>query len=365
MAPRLRWFVFVPLAVGLLAVPTPPGAEACAVAPARNVVVEVASESAIIVWDAASRTQHFIRRAAFNATAPGDAKVQDFGFLVPTPTPPVLTEVDDKAFDELAKVTAPKTETQKRPSGGCAIGCAAAKTPGAAGKVEVLEEKHVAGYDARVLKATDADALAAWLKDHEYESRPALTRWLKPYVDRGWIVTAFKIARSSDTPAGFAIGSSAVRMSFTTDAPFFPYSEPDDMREAKTRRLLRVFFLGAKKMQGARGDAEWAGKIAWAGPLPADSAKALAPLLKIPDYPPSETTWLTEFEDDSSPRPGDRDVTFTVNPNQDPVARPTRIVYAARADNAGRAGFVIFAAGILGIYLIQRFRFAPKLSRGS
>jgi hypothetical protein len=153
-------------------------------------------------------------------------------------------------------------------------------------------------------------------------------------------------------------------MSFTTDAPFFPYSEPDDMRDAKTKRLLRVFFLGDKKVRGARGEAEWA-KIAWAGPLPAESAKALAPHLKIADYTPSENTWLTEFEDDSSPRTGDRDVMFSVNPNQEPVTRPNRIVYTSRLDNAGRAGFVIFAAGILGMYLLLRFRSSPKRRRES
>jgi len=358
----LRPLVPFSLVAALLAVPSP--VEACAAAPPRNVVVEVASESAIIVWDSAAKTQHFIRRAAFQATAAGDAKVEDFGFLVPTPSEPVLEEVADAAFDELAKVTAPKTETRKRPSGGgCGIGCGAAKSPDSAGKVEVLQEKHVAGYDAKVLKATDTQALEAWLKQHQYESRPALMRWLKPYVDKGWIITAFKIARDKDTSTGLAVGSTAVRMSFKTDTPFFPYSEPDDMKDAKTNRLLRVFFLGDQKMIGVRGDADWSAKIAWAGKLPAENAKVLAPLLKIPGYQPGENTWVTEFEDTSSPRPGDLDVTFKANPNQDPVERPTRIVYTARSDAGGRAGFGIFVAAIVGVYLFQRLRFAPRRQR--
>src|SRR5262249_38987208 len=155
MTLRVRVVVFALLAAFLLAVPAPPAADACAVAPMHDVVVEVASESAIIVWDAQSKTQHFIRRAAFNATAKEKVEVKDFGFLVPTPTQPTLEEADDKAFDELAKVTEPKTETRKRPTGGGGVGCgcAASKSPGdAAGKVEVLDAKHVAGYDATVLK---------------------------------------------------------------------------------------------------------------------------------------------------------------------------------------------------------------------
>jgi hypothetical protein len=260
-------------------------------------------------------------------------------------------------------VTAPRTESQKRPSGGCALGCGGMKMapPGAGHTVEVLEEKHVAGYDAKVLRATDAEALAAWLRDHNYESRPALARWLKPYVEKGWIVTAFKIARDPSTGAGSAIGTTAVRMSFTTNEPFFPYSEPDDMRDAKGHRLLRVFFLADRKMTGKLGAAEWPGQVVWAGRFPAESARTIGPLLKIPGYKVDENTWLTEFEDRSSPRKGEADVTFSVHPDQTPVTRPTRIVYTQRTDPAGKAGFAALALGIVGVYLALRF--APKRRR--
>ena len=346
------------LIVGVSAFAVPALSDACAPAWPRDVVVEIASESAIIAWDPSTKTQHFIRRAAFNATANSGVKVEDFGFLVPTPTQPILAEVNDKVFDELAKVTAPLTETVKGSGGGCAIGCGGmrAPSPGAAASVEVLEEKHVAGYDAKVLKATDTEVLAVWLKDHNYESRPALMRWLKPYVEKGWIVTAFKIARDPSTPASAAIGTSAVRMSFTTETPFFPYREPDDMRGAKSPRLLRVFFLGDKKMTGNLGSTEWPGKVVWAGKFHAEQAKAIAPLLKVPGFALDENTWLTEFEDPSSPRPGESDVTFVAHPDQTPVARPTRIMYTQRPDAAGKAGFAVFAVGIVAVYLIQRLR---------
>ena len=55
--------------LGALAAPLP--VDACAVAPPRDAVVEVASESAIIVWDERAKTEHFIRRATFAAAAPG------------------------------------------------------------------------------------------------------------------------------------------------------------------------------------------------------------------------------------------------------------------------------------------------------
>lgn len=110
------------LLAGLLALPAP--SDACGVAPPRDVVVEVASESAIIVWDEQTKTEHFIRRATFTAHAPGSTPVKDFGFLVPTPSAPALEEVDDSAFTELARVTEPRTEVRAPPSGGgCALGC--------------------------------------------------------------------------------------------------------------------------------------------------------------------------------------------------------------------------------------------------
>ena len=73
----------------LAAVPSP----ACAPAPMRGEYVEITNESALIIWDAESKTEHFIRRAAFQSTS------TDFGFLVPTPTQPELAEADDSVFD--------------------------------------------------------------------------------------------------------------------------------------------------------------------------------------------------------------------------------------------------------------------------
>ena len=156
-------------------------------------------------------------------------------------------------------------------------------------------------------------------------------------------------------------GTAAVRMTFKTDAPIFPYREPSDRHDAKTKRLLRVFVLSDLKMAGKLdGGAEWPGKAAWAGKLTAEQSKALAPLLKIPGYTPGEGSWLTEFEDPASPRPGQSDLTFAPAADQTPVERPTRIIYVARSDAGGRVGFAALALGVAGVYLVQRLRFARK-----
>jgi len=59
---------------------------ACCPAPPSGKPVVNADQTVIIIWDAATQTQHFIRKASFKSEA------DDFGFLVPTPSQPQLEE---------------------------------------------------------------------------------------------------------------------------------------------------------------------------------------------------------------------------------------------------------------------------------
>jgi hypothetical protein len=56
----------LPAALAALAAPRP--AAACATAPPQGTFAQIAEESAIVIWDDKSRTEHFIRRAAFHTT---------------------------------------------------------------------------------------------------------------------------------------------------------------------------------------------------------------------------------------------------------------------------------------------------------
>ena len=69
---------------------------ACAPAPHAGDEIAIVEESAVIVWDPAAKTEHFIRRATFRGK-----EGHDFGFLVPTPAAPTLSEVDDAIFEKL------------------------------------------------------------------------------------------------------------------------------------------------------------------------------------------------------------------------------------------------------------------------
>ncbi len=180
-------------------------------------------------------------------------------------------------------------------------------------EVRVLSAQRVAGYDAVVLEADNAAELNRWLDKRGYAFSPSLTEWLTPYVAAHWKITAFKIAKD----AGYReVGTSAVRMSFTTDRPFFPYREPADQREAKEAqagdRLLRVFFLSSSRMDGALGDnasGAWPGQTVWADRISEADRERFSSLVPS-DSRLAPNTWLSVFEDKSSPRPGTDEVYF-------------------------------------------------------
>src|SRR5262245_16962809 len=73
--------------------------EACAPAFRPGVQVRIASESALVLYDSTTKTEHFIRQGTF------DTKTPDFGFLVPTPTRPELGEADKALFTVLRLIT--------------------------------------------------------------------------------------------------------------------------------------------------------------------------------------------------------------------------------------------------------------------
>jgi hypothetical protein len=290
--------------------------------------VAIADEEAMIAFDPATGREDFIRRASFRT------KEQDFGFLVPTPTKPELGEVDDAVFERLAKQIEPRVIEKVRYVPELTATCmffsraaskSAAPTAIAAATVQVLDEQRVGGFDAAVLRSDDEGALAKWLADHGYDERPELAAWLAPYVAKRWIVTAFKIAKAKD-PSRVdlmvdpgAVATKAVRMTFTTDKPMFPYREPADQRAtsaALASRMLRVFVVTPGRAAGALGNGDaWPGRAVWAN----TPSEALLGSLGVKTAP---GVWLTAFEDRSSPRPGVDDLFFTPSKDTTPIEPP-------------------------------------------
>jgi hypothetical protein len=306
-------------------------AQACCPAPPPGKPVVNADQTVIMIWDADTKTQHFIRQASFKSDA------DDFGFLVPTPNQPKLDESGNEAFQFLQKLTEPEKKKVPRPSGGIGCGCYAAPVR-SLGKadlppVHVLEEKLVAGFNAVVLETNSTTALVNWLKEHGYAFSPAVEAWAKPYVESGWKITALKVAKDKDDKEK-SVAASALRVSFQTDRPLFPYREPDSKNSAEAlganRRLLRIYFLAEAKYQGElTKDVSWTGRVAWAGKLNPEDRRKTLELLKLSEKTRPADWWLTEFEDNWPYQVAPADVYFSRSPNQDAVKRPPIIEYVA------------------------------------
>lgn len=318
-------------------------ANACAPAPHRGEFVGIAEESALIVWEPATKTQHFIRRATF------DGEARDFGFLVPTPTVPALAPADDGVFDHLARKTEPPIvhRTQKSIDWTPLVAfpfVAYNKGEGvvtAAAPVEVLSTQKVAGYEAAILDATDATALSDWLAKNGYDTTPDLAEWLKHYVDQRWIISAFKIDKTADAVAR----TSAVRMTFTTERPFFPYREPASQQAFTGPRVLKVWFVGPERVAGTVGDQKWTGQMFWT-----DAVRDL----ELGGVKLASNARLTAFEDYASPRPGVADLFFDRDSDQKVVVPPPTVI--TETDTTWVPADALIAPILIGAFLIRRSR---------
>lgn len=363
----------------LLVLPPADPVRGCGMAFHPGERIGVASESAVIVWDEAAKTEHFIRRAQFRAAATS----ADFGFLVPTPSAPEVKEAPDSVFRTLEVATAPRVEYRTETiSGGLGCSGASSAAPKAAadaaylppaGAVNVLKQDRVGQFDYAVLKADDPKALRDWLDGHGYQARPELVAWLKAYTENKWVLTAFKIAgqphgvpgppkppAAPTAPAApGSLNPTAVRMSFKTDKPFYPYREPEDMRKTTDpgSRLLRVYFFADKRFAGTLGTAgDWPGRAVW-------SKSAAVPAIDEVKIDAGRAWRLTEFEDRSYPRPGTDEVYFSPAADQAEVERPpvvhTTYVVDAAKDRMTLLGLAAGAAlipltAIAGVYLLWR-----------
>lgn len=328
----------------------PPSPACCPVFRAGAHVVN-ADQTVIMLWDAASRTQHFIRKASFKTEA------DDFGFLIPTPEEPQLEESGDDAFPYLAKLTEPEVKASLRlPSLTCSHSLYEA--PSRSGEVHVRQEKEVAGFKAVVLETRSATALAQWLKDNGFAFSPAVQAWAKPYVEAGWKITALKVAKNKDDQAKTDVAAAALRLSFRTERPLFPYREPEAADSAQAlaakKRLLRIYFLAEAKYQGQHDKrTPWSGKVVWANKLSAEQRRKTLELLKLPANTGPAEWWLTEFEDNWPYQAAPGDVYFSRAARQDTVRRPVQ--YAAGSGGPIDVTLIACAGLVLLPPLLRRF----------
>ncbi len=262
-------------------------AVACCAVGAAGGRVRFLGQTNIVIWDQKRGIEHFIRDASF------ETKGKDLGFLAPTPSEPELSDVSPKAFELLLHL---EPVMKEKNSDGTETAVAAAAS------VQVVHEQDVSGYHAAVLRATDAKGLSEWLKKNGYPAPKFLDGWAKPYVDKGWYMTAFKVKGGEEAATG------PIRMTFKTSQAFNPYSVPSE-NEAENGQL-RIYYVSAGNEAPSIGGTEPWNKALWNADLPADRYGELASYLKLPgDAIPAHAS-VTTYDDHHFGRPGKDDLYF-------------------------------------------------------
>jgi hypothetical protein len=258
--------------------------------------VAFGDQTNIVIWNEQTHTEHFVRLATFVARGP------DFGFIAPSPNKPELASASKDAFKTLQRL-------EPAPKGFWGEELRAANV--GAGRVDVVQEVDVAGYHATTLLAKDAQALAVWMKANGYQSTPGVVAWTKPYIAKGWYLTAFKV----NNRAAQIASTGTIRMSFKTDRPFNPYFVPADNIAKDSQSVLKVYFVADGDYDAHIGDSQPWQPAQWRAPVPPATGDLLAKQLNLRAGSIPDGMQVEEFRDPQFPRPASDDIYFTRHTN--------------------------------------------------
>lgn len=148
--------------------------------PPRDHYVHETSQKAVIIQEEGVETM--VLQVSFR----GNAK--DFAWIVPTPSKPEIEESSDNLFSSLEELTTENYHILE--STPMELGLGSVKDTA---KVSVIETKRVGIFKIDVLAANDAEALAKWLSDHQYQFPEKQAYILENYIDNDWYFTAIKV----------------------------------------------------------------------------------------------------------------------------------------------------------------------------
>ena len=145
--------------------------------PPPDFYIRQSEQKAVIFYDGGVET------LIISVTFQGNAK--NFGWVVPTPARPEIGEAPDELFTSLRELTE-KYYGREAPM-------PLYREMGAGEGVEVLETKEIGIFEAKVLTADDAEALAKWLSENKYQFPKEGSYVLENYVKNKWYFVAVKV----------------------------------------------------------------------------------------------------------------------------------------------------------------------------
>lgn len=119
-----------------------------------------------------------------------EGPLQDFGWLIPVPSLPTVTQASMEPFYELSLLT--QRLGAARYAGERTGGGRGSASP-ADESVQVIETKTVGAYEISVLAADDAGSLARWLKANDYSIPRGNMAIVDECISKGWYFIAVKI----------------------------------------------------------------------------------------------------------------------------------------------------------------------------
>ncbi len=159
-----------------------------------NVITRVGPQQTYVFFEKGMET--FVIRPAFSG------KIDQFGMLIPFPSPPAIRKVDDNIFDQVKKAIDPpminlwvRPQPRRFPSA-VAMGAVQESAPAEQSlkfdQVRVLKQEAVGMYEVAVLEAGSAGALKRWMEDHEYRFPDGMEDTTNEYVKDKWCFVAIK-----------------------------------------------------------------------------------------------------------------------------------------------------------------------------
>jgi hypothetical protein len=129
-------------------------------------------------------------------------KVDEFGMLIPFPTPPAIRKVPDHIFQHIAAAVDPPevvVDLRQRFLKGFSVSGFANRDESklsfddpAKHEVKVLRQEAVGMYEVAVLEAGSAAALKRWMDQHGYKYPKGMDKPCNEYVEDGWCFVAIK-----------------------------------------------------------------------------------------------------------------------------------------------------------------------------
>lgn len=191
---------FLPLAIaiGLIATVSQTSADPCGMVPPIYTgpgvpIVRTGLQQTYVFYKDGVET--FVIRPGFQG------RVEDFGMLIPFPTPPALRKVPDNVFAQIDNAIDPpevvvdlrEFDDMELFDEDCPLPAPAMEfTEESKDSVVVLKQEAVGMYEVAVLSAGSAKALKGWMDQHKYQYPEGMDKVTEDYIQDGWCFVAVK-----------------------------------------------------------------------------------------------------------------------------------------------------------------------------